>query len=178
MKMIAGLVKPTAGSILFEGKPVDTASKARIAYMPRSLLLFLHDRTGRGKILPGFFQRFSHGAVRPVPGGDGTGSFSENFQNVLRHDGQAEDRSDSLRDARLIMLDEPLNGIDLITREKIVEAVTHSFSPGKTFVLSSHLVEELEKIIHHAFFIRNGELVLEGSWTICTANREKHCRFI
>ena len=67
------------------------------------------------------------------------------------------------RDARLIMLDEPLNGIDLITREKIVEAVTNSFSPGKTFVLSSHLVEELEKIIHHAFFIRNGELVLEGS---------------
>ena len=47
MKMIAGLVKPTAGSILFEGKPVDTASKARIAYMPTEAFFYSY-MTGRG----------------------------------------------------------------------------------------------------------------------------------
>ena len=34
MKMIAGLVKPTSGELLFEGAPVGVASKAHVAYMP------------------------------------------------------------------------------------------------------------------------------------------------
>ena len=174
MKMIAGLVKPTAGSILFEGKPVDTASKARIAYMPTEAFFYSY-MTGRdaGKYYRDF-SKISHGAVRPVPGGDGTGSFSENFQNVLRHDGQAEDRSDPLPGRRLIMLDEPLNGIDLITREKIVEAVTNSFSPGKTFVLSKPSGRGTGK--NHPsrlLYPKRGTGAGKEAWTICTANREK-----
>ena len=34
MKMIAGLVQPTSGEILFENAPIGVSSKARIAYMP------------------------------------------------------------------------------------------------------------------------------------------------
>ena len=66
------------------------------------------------------------------------------------------------RDASLIMLDEPLNGIDLLAREAIIDTIIENFSPEKIFVLSSHLVEELEKIIDHAVFIKNGRVELAG----------------
>ena len=164
MKMIAGLVKPTAGSILFEGKPVGIASKARIAYMPTEAFFYSY-MTGRdvGKYYRDFFKDFHMERYARYLEEMELDPSQKIFKMSSGMMAKLKIALTLSRDARLIMLDEPLNGIDLITREKIVEAVTNSFSPGKTFVLSSHLVEELEKIIHHAFFIRNGELVLEGS---------------
>ena len=55
------------------------------------------------------------------------------------------------------------NGIDIIARDKIVSTIIGSFTPEKTFILSSHLVDELEKIIDHAIFIKDGVLVMEGA---------------
>jgi ABC-2 type transport system ATP-binding protein len=43
------------------------------------------------------------------------------------------------RDSELIMLDEPLNGIDIIARDQVIEAIRERISPERTFLLSSHL---------------------------------------
>ena len=43
------------------------------------------------------------------------------------------------RDSRLIMLDEPLNGIDIIAREKIINTIMASADGHRAFILSSHL---------------------------------------
>lgn len=164
MKMIAGLVKPTSGAIAFEGQPIGTFSKAHIAYMPTEAFFYSY-MTGRdaGKYYQDFFRDFhmeQYARYLEEMELDPSQKISKMSSGMMAKLKIALTLS---RDARLIMLDEPLNGIDLITREKIVETITRSFSPQKTFVLSSHLVEELEKIIHYAFFIRQGELVLEGS---------------
>ena len=66
------------------------------------------------------------------------------------------------RNARLTMLDEPLNGIDIIARERVISTVTNNFAPDKTFVLSSHLVDELENVIDYAIFIKHGHVELMG----------------
>ena len=66
------------------------------------------------------------------------------------------------RDSRLIMLDEPLNGIDIIARDKIIDIITADVDGRRSFILSSHLVDELEKIIDYAVFVKNGTIVKQG----------------
>ena len=66
------------------------------------------------------------------------------------------------RDSRIIMLDEPLNGIDIIAREKVINTVVNNATREKSIIMSSHLVDELEKIIDYAIFIRKGVVVTQG----------------
>ena len=63
------------------------------------------------------------------------------------------------RDAKVYMLDEPFNGIDLLARDEIRSAILEAALPEKLLLLSSHLVEEMEAIADRAVFIRKGQLV-------------------
>ena len=63
------------------------------------------------------------------------------------------------RDAKVYMLDEPFNGIDLLARDEIRPAILSAAVPEKLLLLSSHLVEEMEAIADRAVFISNGHLV-------------------
>jgi ABC-2 type transport system ATP-binding protein len=67
------------------------------------------------------------------------------------------------RSSDLIMLDEPLNGIDIIAREKIINTIVSNISDDTAVLMSSHLVDELEKIVDYAIFIKNGTCVLHGN---------------
>ena len=65
------------------------------------------------------------------------------------------------RDAKVYLLDEPFNGIDLLARDEIRACILREARPGKALVLSSHLVEEMEAIADRAVFIKQGKLVEE-----------------
>lgn len=163
MKMAAGLIKPSGGTIEFEGKNIGTYSKSHIAYMPTEAYFYPY-MTCRdiGKYYDDFFEDFD----------------MEKFQLMLHNmelnpDQKASKMSSGMmaklkiavtlsRNARLIMLDEPLNGIDIIARERVINTILNNFSPDKTFVISSHLVDELEPIIDYAIFIKRGRVELMG----------------
>lgn len=66
------------------------------------------------------------------------------------------------RDAEVCMLDEPLNGIDLIGRDQIIQSILRAANPNATILISSHLFDELEPIVDHIVMMANGTLVLEG----------------
>ena len=66
------------------------------------------------------------------------------------------------RDAKVYMLDEPFNGIDLLARDEIRGCILEFFSADKILLLSSHLVEEMEAIADRAVFIKNGQLAEEA----------------
>jgi ABC-2 type transport system ATP-binding protein len=63
------------------------------------------------------------------------------------------------RDAKVYMLDEPLNGIDLLARDEVVNAIIRHAGEDKILLVSSHLVEELESVVDYAIFINNSHLV-------------------
>ena len=60
------------------------------------------------------------------------------------------------------MLDEPLNGVDIVAREQVINAVISKASPDKIIIMSSHLVDELEAVIDYAVFIKDGVIVSQG----------------
>ena len=63
------------------------------------------------------------------------------------------------RNAKVIMLDEPLNGIDLIARDAIGRTIVEAAESDVALLVSSHLVEELETLADTAIFMKKGRLV-------------------
>jgi ABC-2 type transport system ATP-binding protein len=60
------------------------------------------------------------------------------------------------------MLDEPLNGVDIIAREQVLHTIVECATEGKTLIISSHLVDELEAIVDSVVFMKQGSVVLSG----------------
>lgn len=163
MKMVAGLSKPTSGSILFEGQNIGIYSKKHIAYMPTEAYFYPYMTCKDiGNYYADFFEDFD----------------SEKYYRLLQDmdlkpELKAAKMSSGMmaklkiavtlsRNAKLTMLDEPLNGIDIIARDKVLNTIIENFSPEKVFVISSHLVDELERLIDYAIFIKHGHVELMG----------------
>jgi ABC-2 type transport system ATP-binding protein len=65
------------------------------------------------------------------------------------------------REARLYLLDEPLAGIDLLSREKILESLVREWQTDATVLLSTHEVAEAEGLFERVLFLREGRLALD-----------------
>ncbi|HEX5056595.1 MAG TPA: ABC transporter ATP-binding protein [Gammaproteobacteria bacterium] len=67
-------------------------------------------------------------------------------------------------DARLLVLDEPTLGLDILYRKAFYEALLNDyFDEQRTILVTTHQVEEIEKILTHLMFINHGRLVLNES---------------
>ena len=160
MKMAAGLVKPTSGEMFFDGEPLSVESRRHIAYMSTEPYFYAWMTVGDvGRYYKDFFEDFS------------PARFSDLLRRMeLTEDLKTKNLSSGMmaklkiavtmaRDARVIMLDEPLNGIDLLAREDITRSITEAAGEDKAILVSSHLVDELETISDYAIFIKNGHLI-------------------
>ncbi len=163
MKMVAGLVKPTAGELYYNGEKIGVESKRKVAYMSTEPFFYSYMNVKHvGKYYADFFEDFS----------------MERYEELIaRMDLKMTDKAKELssglaaklkiaatlaRDAQLYMLDEPLNGIDIIARESIIETIVEAAGEGKTVVISSHLVDELEPIVDSVVFMKQGGVILAG----------------
>ena len=163
MKMVAGLVKPTKGELYYNGDKIGVESKKRVAYMSTEPFFYSYMNVKHvGKYYADFFDDFS----------------MERYEALIaRMDLKMTDKAKELssglaaklkiaatlaRDAQLYMLDEPLNGIDIIARENVIQTIVEAAEEGKTVVISSHLVDELEPIVDSVVFMKQGSVVLAG----------------
>ncbi len=163
MKMVAGLVKPTEGCLSYNGKKIGVETKKHVAYMSTEPFFYAYMTVKDvGKYYADFFEDFSMERYEAL---------------VSRMDLRMEDKAKELssglaaklklaatlaRDAQLYMLDEPLNGIDIIAREAIIRTIVEAAVAEKTVLLSSHLVDELEPIVDSVVFMKRGSVVLSG----------------
>ena len=160
MKMAAGLIKPTAGEIFFAGKPVGLKSRKEVAYMSTEPYFYswmtIEDA---GKYYTNFFEDFSMDRYLSMLHDM---DLSEKDKIRTLSSGMVAKMKIALtlaRDAKVYMLDEPFNGIDLLARDEIRSAILSAATAEKLLLLSSHLVEEMEAIADRAVFIRKGKLV-------------------
>ncbi|MBQ8316471.1 MAG: ABC transporter ATP-binding protein [Lachnospiraceae bacterium] len=163
MKMVAGLVKPTTGELYYDGKKIGVESKRKVAYMSTEPFFYSYMNVKHvGKYYADFFEDFSMARYEEL---------------IARMDLKMTDKAKELssglaaklkiaatlaRDAQLYMLDEPLNGIDIIARESIIQTIVEAAGEGKTIVISSHLVDELEPIVDSVVFMKQGSVILAG----------------
>lgn len=165
LKMLTGILKPTAGEIYFDGKPWNRECLSRIGALienppvygnlsarenlkVRSLLLGV-DEKRIGEVLQ-MVSLTDTGKKR-------AGQFSLGMKQRL---GIA---MALLGKPELLILDEPTNGLDPIGIEELREMIRSFPKQGITVILSSHILSEVQMIADHVGIISNGILGYEGA---------------
>ena len=170
LKMILGLVRPTAGSIRVLGKNMD--SKNRLAVL-RQVGSLIESPSYYGHLTGEENLRIVQ-TLRGVP--------EKNIREVLqivRLDGQRGKKvahyslgmkqrlglaAALLGFPRLLILDEPTNGLDPAGIQEMRELICELPERfGMTVVVSSHLLSEIDQMADHVAIIRDGELVFQDT---------------
>lgn len=164
MKIIAGLVQPTGGSIRVLGERIGVTSKGAVSFMPTVNHLPKWMRVkGCVRFFADSFPDFNREKAEEIiskmglKGEEKTGELSTGMLGRLK---LALTLS---REAKLYVLDEPLNGLDPVSREKVLEMMVSASREDVSILLSSHLINELENILDEVIFLDQGKVILAGN---------------
>lgn len=174
MKMVAGLVHPTSGTIKVLDDMVGTMSKKNVAYMSTDEFLYSYMNIKTvGNFYKDFYEDFNYETFEKLV------EYME-LKKTMKVSSLSTGMKAKLkvattmaRKAKLFMLDEPLNGIDIIARDKIMNTIKEGTSGDNSILISSHLVDEMEKILDYVYFIKNGNIVLHGNAEELRSERQK-----
>jgi len=67
------------------------------------------------------------------------------------------------RKVRLYLLDEPLGGIDPLSRKKIIKTIFSQLDSESTILISTHLVKDVETLLDDVLFLNNGKVIFADS---------------
>ena len=160
IKMINGLLTPTAGSILINGMAPGPETKARIAYLPERTYL----QSGMKVCdLVDFFEDF-------YADFDKNRAFSMlsalNIQPTAQLKTLSKGTKEKVqlilvmsRHADLFLLDEPIAGVDPAARDYILTTIITNYNENASILLSTHLISDIENILDEVIFIRNGQVI-------------------
>jgi ABC-2 type transport system ATP-binding protein len=169
LRMIMNILGADSGTIEILGVPADHASRDRIGYMPeeRGLyprmvveeqLLFLAEIKGARRQdaaarLPGWLDRL------------GLGGWGKKKVNELSKGMQqkAQFIATVLHEPDVLILDEPMSGLDPVGTNLMRDVLRDLSRAGKTLVLSSHQMETVERLCDRVALIHRGEKILDGS---------------
>ena len=164
MKMVAGLFYPSKGEAKVMGIPVGTATKKYVAFMSTEQFFYSYMTIKRvGQFYSDFYEDFNPERYEQLI------DFMELDMNMkvssLSSGMNAKLRvaATMSRNARLYMLDEPLNGIDMIAQEKIIKTIIEQSNENNAILISSHLISTLENILDRVIMIKKGKIVLQDS---------------
>lgn len=164
MRLLSGLALNWKGQILIDGSKVGTKTKSFVAYLedqnnfqPNQQLEEVISFYAR--FYPDFDKRRAYELLRFM-----NLSESEKLGNLSK--GNAEKFALSMtlaRRAKLYLLDEPLSGVDLLSREKIIQSLLQWFDEESTIIITTHQLREIETIIDEVLFLRDGQIILHES---------------
>ena len=163
MKMAAGLIVPDEGEMRLDGVKISAETKKHIAYMPTEGYFYSYMKIkDAGRYYQDFFDDFDAQQFEKL-----TADMDLEMNMKVRNlsSGMMAKLKIAVtlsRKAELYLLDEPLNGIDLLARDEVVNTILTNMSDNASVVISSHLVEELERIIDKAIFMKDGQILLMG----------------
>jgi ABC-2 type transport system ATP-binding protein len=168
IKMALGLTHPDAGEVRLFGHARTRESLARLGYAPESpyvyqylrapefldlcgRLMGMEPRRRRARIEEMLALFELTGAVdRPI------GRFSK---GMLQRVGLAQA---FLHDPELLILDEPMSGLDPIGRKHVREIILRERSAGKTIIFTSHVLTDVEMLCDHIAIVQRGQVAARG----------------
>lgn len=164
IKLVSGLLVPTAGEILIDGFHPGVDSKKIISYLPErnylndymkvtQLMDFFHDFYAdfdRQKALD-MLSRLDIDPNRKLKTlSKGT---KEKVQLIMVMS----------RSAKLYLLDEPIGGVDPAARDYILDTIISNYNNDATILISTHLIADIESVLDEFVFIKNGDIIMQSS---------------
>jgi ABC-2 type transport system ATP-binding protein len=170
VKMLLGLLYPTRGHIeVFGRSPRNTAVKARIGYLPEESYLYRYlnsretlDFFGKLFSLRPDLRNQRAGQLLDMVGLAQTsnrtvGEFSKGMQRRI---GLAQAL---INDPDLVILDEPTAGLDPIGCREVKDLILALKNRGKTVILSSHLLADVEDVCDRVIILYGGRIQASGA---------------
>ncbi len=172
VKMMTGLVEPSAGKIYFEGREIRedlTGFRRRLGYVPEEAILYSYltgleylQLIGRLRGLPEaavdrkanqLLELFSLAPHRHAP----ISAYSKGMkQRVLIS-------AALLHDPDVLILDEPLSGIDVTSALLFKHLLAELAAAGKTILYISHVLEVVEKVCARVIILHRGRIMADDS---------------
>lgn len=169
IKMLTGLIRPTRGEARVFGQPVPTvASRARLGFLPENPYVFpyltplefvemsgklaglrgsvLRDRARRSLEQTGVW----YAADRPV---------RRLSKGMLQRTGLA---AALVSDPELLILDEPMSGLDPVGRKEVKDLILDQKRQGRTVFFSTHILGDVESLCDEVTIMRLGKIVVRG----------------
>lgn len=164
IKLINGLLTPSAGELFINQSPVGVESKKIVSYLPD------HTYLESGLRIREIFAYFK--------------DFYEDFDERRAYDMLAKmriDPNDKLktlskgtkekvqlilvmsRRAKLYVLDEPIAGVDPAARDFILDVILSNYEEDATILISTHLIFDIEKVLDQVIFLKQGQISLVSS---------------
>jgi len=180
IKLILGLLKPTSGRVMVFDKPTShVATKARVGYLPEESYLYpflnaretldyygklfrLDSKTRKTRIdelleMVGL----EHAQFRPV---------REYSKGMQRRIGIAQAL---INDPDLLILDEPTTGLDPIGTKQVKDLILELGRRGKTIILSSHLLTDVEDVVDRMVILYGGKIRRAGTCDDLLSSKER-----
>ena len=171
LKLITGQLKPSKGEIAVLGERIwgNPGLYGRIGFCPEQDA-FYERMTGVEWVsalvrLNGVGEREAderaHRALEAVDLLDAAGKKIGAYSKGMR---QRVKMAQALaHDPELLILDEPLSGLDPIARRKTIRLVKEWARSGKSIIVSSHILHEIESMTSNILLINQGRIVAEGN---------------
>lgn len=172
IKMLAGLLEPTEGEILFGGRNIKqdmTAYKARIGYVPEQSEIYPHLSAQEYLLMVGRLRHLRESPLREK---------IESLMNLFDLDRDMTSPISSyskgmrqkvlisaalLHNPGILLFDEPLSGLDVTTAMVVKDIIHHLALENKVILYSSHVLEVTEKLCTRVIIIHKGAIVANDS---------------
>lgn len=181
LRLIAGHLRPDLGQVLVRGVSAwSTAAKFHIGYCP-DLDAFYEEMTGRQFVrtmanlcgyAPSEAIDRADAAIRRVGMDDRADRNLRGYSKGMRQ--RVKLAQALVHDPSLLILDEPLSGIDPVGRAEFLDLFRSLAAQGKCLLVSSHELDELEKLTEHVAIMARGRIAAVGSVADIRARLDDH----
>jgi ABC-2 type transport system ATP-binding protein len=169
IRTLMGLIRPTGGSATILGRPIrDRVARYRVGFLPESPYFYdyltvgeLCDLTGRlfGIAAADRKKRADALIDRVGLGRATTQSLKKFSKGMLQRAGLAQAL---MNDPDVVVLDEPMSGLDPIGRKEVRDLILELRERGKTVLFSTHILSDVEALADRVAIIARGVLQAEG----------------
>jgi ABC-2 type transport system ATP-binding protein len=159
IKLAAGLLTPTTGSILIDGLPPGPATKAYVSYLPDRVYvdgwMKVRDCLAMFADFYADFDRAKAAEMLRMMGIDGSLAFKTLSKGTQE---KVQLSLTMSRAARLYLLDEPIGGVDPASRDFILSTIINNYNEDGTVIISTHLIYDIERVLDDVIFLVNGQV--------------------
>jgi ABC-2 type transport system ATP-binding protein len=174
LKIAAGILHPSSGQIQIDGQKPGVYTKSIVSYLPDNEYLLKWMKIKNAvQYFKDFYTDFDEKKAyellefMKLDANSNIKTLSKGMKEKLKLTLVLS------RNAKLYILDEPLGGVDPTAREKILDAIINNFSESSSMIITTHLVNDIERIFDDVAFIADGEIVLQGSAEELRSNKNK-----
>ena len=160
IKIICGLLVPSAGEVMVKGNPIGVESKKVISYLPDTTYLGKSASVeGTINYFKDFYEDFDENRAYDMLGKLGINPRAK-FRTLSK--GTKEKVQLILvmsRRADLYILDEPIAGVDPAARDYILNTIISNYDENASILISTHLISDIENILDEVIFLKQGNIV-------------------